>query len=70
MIIVTSTSIVYQHPEIANAVWGDFVPKALESGQLKAKPDPLVIKGGLKEAQHGLDRQKQGVSAAKVVVQL
>lgn len=55
---------------MANAVWKDFVPKALQSGQLRATPDPIIIQGGLKEVQHGLDRQKQGVSAAKVVVKL
>lgn len=54
--------------EVGEAVWQKYVPGALESGQLQAKPDPIVIKGGLANMQKALDRQKKGVSAAKVVV--
>lgn len=32
------------------------------------KPDPLVVGEGLRSVQHALDRQKKGVSAAKIVV--
>ncbi|KAF2235712.1 GroES-like protein [Viridothelium virens] len=52
------------------AFWGEFVPAALADGRLKAKPDPIVIKGGLDALQQGVDKQRQGVSAAKVVVDL
>jgi NADPH-dependent curcumin reductase CurA len=55
---------------VGEAVWGQYVPKALEEGKLKAKPDPMVIKGGLEKVQEGIDRCKQGVSFAKVVVEL
>lgn len=55
---------------MANAVWRDFVPKALQSGQLRAKPDPIVIEGGLEKMQESMNRQKQGVSAAKIVVRV
>ncbi|TQB72018.1 hypothetical protein MPDQ_007181 [Monascus purpureus] len=57
-----------KYQDVANAVWRDFVPQALQSGQLKPKLDPIIIEGGLEKVQAGLDRQKQGVSAAKVVI--
>lgn len=53
---------------ICDAVWRNFVPAALVSGHLKAKPEPIVINGGLEMIQEGLCRLRQGVSAAKVVV--
>lgn len=53
---------------VARAVYHDFVPLALERGTLKCKPDPLVAGEGLKDVQKGLDVQKKGVSAKKVVV--
>ncbi|KAF7588975.1 hypothetical protein BBP40_004942 [Aspergillus hancockii] len=56
--------------KLGEAVWGEFVPKALASGQLQAKPDPVVVGHGLNEIQHGLDVQRAGVSAKKVVVTL
>ncbi|KAJ5357428.1 zinc-binding oxidoreductase CipB [Penicillium brevicompactum] len=53
---------------IGEVIWGDFVPRALESGQLKAKPEPLILARGLENIQNGLDRQKAGVSAQKIVI--
>ena len=48
----------------------DFVPKALEQGVIKAKPEPLVVGNGLEYAQKALDTLKAGISAKKVVVTL
>ncbi|GAA5916996.1 hypothetical protein JCM8208_003425 [Rhodotorula glutinis] len=53
---------------VARAVYHDFVPAALKAHSLEAKPDPLVVGSGLENVQKGLDRQKEGVSAKKVVV--
>lgn len=53
---------------VARAVYHDFVPAALKAHSLQAKPDPLVAGRGLESVQKGLDRQKEGVSARKVVV--
>ncbi|BGP36149.1 hypothetical protein JCM10450v2_000047 [Rhodotorula kratochvilovae] len=53
---------------VARAVYHDYIPAALASGALQAKPDPLVVGAGLESVQRGLDRQKEGVSARKVVV--
>lgn len=51
-------------------MWRKYVPEALESGQLLAKPEPLIIKGGLSHIQEAADTLRNGVSAAKVVVEL
>lgn len=53
---------------IGHAIWRDFVPAALASGQLQAKPDPLVVGTGLEDVQKALDAQMAGVSAKKVVI--
>lgn len=54
----------------ANAVWRDYVPDALRTGQLKALPEPMVVGKGLQNIQHAMDVQRGGVSAKKVVVSI
>ncbi|BGP54933.1 hypothetical protein JCM8202_003443 [Rhodotorula sphaerocarpa] len=54
--------------KVAKGVYLDFVPKGLKNGALKAKPDPLVVGKGLGKVQEGLDVQRKGVSAKKVVI--
>ncbi|KAE8356721.1 chaperonin 10-like protein [Aspergillus coremiiformis] len=56
--------------KMGEAIWARFVPQALASGQLRAKPDPVVVGHGLDEIQHALAVQKAGVSARKIVVTL
>lgn len=58
------------HSDIGEWIWGKYVPQALANGTLKAKPEPFVVGNGLKDIQHGLDVQKKGVSAKKVVIAL
>lgn len=53
---------------LGSYIWRKYLPKALSSGKILAKPDPLVVGEGLRSIQHGLDRQKKGVSASKVVI--
>ncbi|KEF59740.1 uncharacterized protein A1O9_04586 [Exophiala aquamarina CBS 119918] len=55
---------------VARKIWGEWVPKALANGALRPKPDELVVGRGLYYVQAGLDRQREGVSARKVVVTL
>lgn len=55
---------------VARKIWGEFVPAALASGVLKPRPDELLVGRGLYFVQAGLDRQRGGVSARKVVVTL
>ena len=54
----------------ARKLFGDFLPKALESGKFRAKPDPLVVGKGLEFAQEACDTWKAGISGKKVVVAL
>lgn len=56
--------------EVGQAVWGKYVPAALANGSLQAKPDPMTFKGGLSKVQEAMDRQKAGVSARKIVVEI
>lgn len=49
-------------------IWKDFLHKALDSGTIVPRPDPLVVGEELRSVQLGLDVQKRGVSASKVVI--
>lgn len=55
---------------IGEAIWHEFMPAALAKGSFQAKPDPLVIKGGLSKVQEGIDMLRKGVSAKKVVIEV
>lgn len=59
-----------QAPDITKAIWRDYLPAALASGEFLPKPDPIVVESGLEKAQEALYLQKKGVSAAKVVLKL
>ena len=59
-----------EQKEVADAIWRKDVTQALAAGCLQTKPDPIVMEGGLSKVQEGLDRQKAGVSAAKIVIDL
>lgn len=56
--------------EVGQGVWVDWLGEALEQGQLKPCPQPMVAGEGLESIQKGLDLLKAGVSARKVVVSL
>lgn len=56
--------------DMVHTLWENYVTKALEEGKLKAVPEPLVIGKGLESVQKGLDKNKAGVSAKKVVIDL
>jgi NADPH:quinone reductase-like Zn-dependent oxidoreductase len=61
-----------QEPEVAKNIWGQYVPSALKSRRLVPRPEAFIVGvgKGLGDVQAGLDKQKQGVSARKVVVVL
>jgi hypothetical protein len=69
-VIVSAPTIITKDKDIAEEIWGKYLPVALANGQLIAKPDPQILKGGLASVQKWLDTLKAGVSAAKVVVEL
>lgn len=54
--------------DIGSKIWRDFLPKALKAGTIVPKPDPEIVGQNLKSVQAGLDAQKKGVSAKKIVV--
>ena len=56
--------------EVFKELYEDFLPQALAEGHYVAAPQPVVVGKGLDYIQVGLDTQKQGVSAKKVVVSL
>lgn len=55
---------------VGNAVWREYVPDALAKGKFQAKPDPIVIEGGLEKVQEGINVLRNGVSAKKIVIKL
>lgn len=52
---------------IGPRIW-DWLSFALSRGTLVPNPEPLIVGNGLRSIQLGLDKQKAGVSAQKVVV--
>ncbi|OOQ86903.1 putative alcohol dehydrogenase [Penicillium brasilianum] len=56
--------------DVGNAVWREYIPEALATGKFKAKPDSIVIEGGLEKVQEGIDLLRKGVSATKIVINL
>jgi hypothetical protein len=67
---VVAALIITAKPHIAKAIYGDFLPAALKSGQVVPAPRPKVIGHGLEHLQAGFDELKKGVSATKLVVTL
>ena len=55
---------------VGRAIYADFLPGALTSGRYVAAPPPHVVGSGLEAIQAGLDLQRAGVSASKVVITL
>ena len=56
--------------QVGDAVYGDFLPKALKAGTFVPAPEPLIAGKGLESVQAAVDLQQKGVSAKKVVVSL
>ncbi|KAK5125203.1 hypothetical protein LTR85_000879 [Meristemomyces frigidus] len=62
-----SSSSIFEN-EVGPYIWRKFLPKALESKTIVPAPEPLVVGEELRSVQLGLDKQKAGVSAKKVVI--
>jgi NADPH:quinone reductase-like Zn-dependent oxidoreductase len=56
--------------DLGNAIFGEFLPKALAEKKYLAAPEPEVVGHGLEDVQQALDLQRRGVSAKKLVVKL
>ncbi|KAG5799597.1 hypothetical protein H9Q69_001435 [Fusarium xylarioides] len=65
---ILSTSII--NTPVAKAVFGDYIPAALEQGKFKAVPEAEVVGKGLEAVQLGINTLAKGVSAKKIVVAL
>ena len=66
---VLAKNVVAVDPAIGKAVF-EFLTEALKSGQFQPMPKADVIGKGLEYLQEGLDKNKKGVSASKVVISL
>ncbi|TVY29959.1 Zinc-binding alcohol dehydrogenase domain-containing protein [Lachnellula hyalina] len=55
---------------VGKAVYEDFLPRALAGGNYVAAPEPYIVGKGLENVQAGIETQKKGVSAKKVVITL
>lgn len=56
--------------EVGAVIYQDFLPKALAQGKYVAAPEPEVVGKGLDAIQAAFEKQKNGVSAKKIVVTL
>ncbi|KAK0893072.1 hypothetical protein LTR91_023204 [Friedmanniomyces endolithicus] len=55
---------------VGKLIYEDFLPEALAQGSFVPAPEPKIVGEGLESIQAGLDIQKLGVSAKKIVVTL
>lgn len=56
--------------EVGPAIYNEFLPAALETGQFRALPEVMVAGHGLESIQKAMDTLREGVSAKKIVVSL
>lgn len=56
--------------KLAQAIWADYLEPALAQGRFSAQPKPQIVGHGLEKIQQGMDMQRKGVSAVKLVVKL
>jgi NADPH:quinone reductase-like Zn-dependent oxidoreductase len=56
--------------ELGAVIYENFLPSAIADGRFVAAPKPLIVGHGLESIQAGLDAQRKGVSARKVVITL
>lgn len=61
---------IYAIDPVTHPLWNEFITAALEVAVIKCLPEPLIVGSGLESIQDGLDMNKKGVSARKVVVRL
>jgi glutathione S-transferase len=56
--------------EVGPMIFAAFLPSALAEGRFAAAPAPTLVGRGLAQIPAALERQRQGVSATKLVVTL
>ncbi|TGO21453.1 hypothetical protein BPAE_0218g00050 [Botrytis paeoniae] len=55
---------------VGKEIFGDFLSEALEKGVFVAAPEAMVVGNGLGSVEKGIEIQRKGVSARKVVISL
>lgn len=68
--MIKPSRIIQDDPEVAKAIFRDFLPNALKRGLVKPAPQAHVIGEGLDKIQSGIDMVKKGVMGHKVVVEI
>jgi NADPH:quinone reductase-like Zn-dependent oxidoreductase len=58
------------HNEVGSLIYRDFLPEALAEQRFRPAPPPVLAGKGLAAIQDALERQRKGVSAAKIVVSI
>lgn len=53
---------------VGQAIFQEFLPQALNSGQFVPQPEAEVVGKGVSALQDAMERHKAGVSAKKIVV--
>ncbi|KAK5941858.1 hypothetical protein PMZ80_005809 [Knufia obscura] len=66
--ITTSNCYGLSQPDLHKYIWKEWMPKALELGQLKCLPRPEVVGQGLEAINHACELILKGVSGKKLVV--
>lgn len=56
--------------DITIPIWEKYITPALKAGQLRCVPKPVVVGHGLECLQEALDKNRAGVSATKLVVEV
>ena len=70
MSLVFAPAIHLYEKRVGKGVYIDFLPEALKTGQIKPAPEAKVIGHGLESLQKGIEENKKGVSATKLVATL
>jgi len=68
--VIMASRIIQGDPEVAKAIFRDFLPNALNKGVVKPAPPAHVIGKGLDKIQSGIDKVKNGVTGQKMVVEI
>ena len=67
---ITAESFPLENKDLFRKLWKEYMPNALADGKLHAKPDPIMVKGGVEKAQEAMNLLKKGVSAKKVALEI
>ncbi|KIX95905.1 uncharacterized protein Z520_08160 [Fonsecaea multimorphosa CBS 102226] len=67
---IYAVTILQQDKALGKAIYGEFLPRALEQGTIKPAPSSDVVGHGVEHIQGAVEKLRAGVSGSKVVVTL